>query len=217
VNVQVWLGTIVNRNLADYVDPVLGDAVTGPGIAGVGYQYDGQNAMLETHERYPDKKLMQTETECYNGEDSWEEGMNTFGRLIADLNHFAGSYMFWNMILSEKSTSSWGWRQNSLLTLDSRTDRITYNPEFYSLKHFGHFVMPGAVRIGLSVPAGLAKDNPSRPGENAAAFRNPSGELVLVLRNPGNTALPVALQAGAWSAKVELPAESMNSFVLSGL
>jgi glucosylceramidase len=216
VDVQVWLGTIVNRNLADYVDPVLGDAVTGPGIAGVGYQYDGQNAMLETHEKYPDKKLMQTETECYNGEDSWEEGMNTFGRMIGDMNHFAGSYMFWNMILGEKSTSSWGWRQNSLLTLDSRTDRIVYNPEFYSLKHLGHFVTPGAVRIGLAVPAGIREDNPSQPGENAAAFRNPSGELVLVLRNPGNSALPIALHAGAWSAKVDLPARSMNSFVLSG-
>jgi glucosylceramidase len=205
VDVQVWLGTIVNRDIADYVDPVLGDAVTGPEIAGVGYQYDGQQAMLATHERYPGVKMMQTETECYNGEDSWDEGLTTFGKLIADLNHYAGGYMFWNMILGEKSTSSWGWRQNSLLKLDSRTDSILYNPEFYSLKHFGHFVLPGAVRIGSNAQ-----------GENVAAFRNPTGEVVVLVRNPGGSALPMTLQAGACAANVEVPARSMNSFILSG-
>src|SRR5208283_841433 len=78
VDVQVWLGTIVNPNLADYVNPVLDDAATAPAIAGIGYQWEGQNAMLQTHQKYPDKKLMQTETECNNGANSWEEGMTTF-------------------------------------------------------------------------------------------------------------------------------------------
>ena len=216
VDVQVWLGTIVNRDLGSYVDPVLGDPATGPGIFGVGYQYDGQEAMLLTHDRYPGKKMMQTETECYNGEDSWDEGMNTFGRLIADMNHFASGYMFWNMILGEKSTSTWGWRQNSLLTLDSRTDRIVYNPEFYSLKHLGHFVPPGAVRIGSTVPAAVNRGDRAAPGENVAAFRIPSGDLVVVVRNPGRGALPVSLQAGDRAADIVLPARSMNSFVLTG-
>ena len=190
VDVQVWLGTIVNRDLGAYADPVLGDPVTGPEISGVGYQYDGQQAMLETHDRYPGKKLMQTETECYNGENSWDEGLNTLGRMIADLNHYASGYMFWNMILGEKSTSTWGWRQNSLLMLDSRTDRIVYNPEFYSLKHFGHFVLPGAVRVQSSVPVALARSDRAPPEGNVAAFRNPSGELVAVVRNPGPTFCP---------------------------
>ena len=216
MDVQVWLATIVNRNLADYVDPVLGDAVTGPEIAGVGYQYDGQDALTATHEKYPGKRLMQTETECYNGEDSWDEGLNTFGRLIGDVNHFACGYMFWNMILSEKSTSSWGWRQNSLLTLDSRTDTVVYNPEFYALKHFGHFVPPGSVRIGLSGVLTAGAGEPAWPGENAAAFRSPLGDLVLIVRNPGSRILPIALRAGACAADAEVPARSMNSFVLSG-
>jgi glucosylceramidase len=213
VDVQVWLGTIVNENLADYVDPALGNAVTAPGVTGVGYQYGGQDAMQATHNKYPDKKMMQTETECYNGANSWTEGMTTFRKMIEDMNHYACGYMYWNLVLSEKSTSSWGWKQNSLLKIDSQ---IIYNPEFYSMKHFGHFVRPGAARIGLSAASGAGGGAPALTSQNAVAFRNPSGELVLIVGNPGASVLPVTLQTGFGSALMEIPARSMNTFVLAG-
>jgi glucosylceramidase len=216
VDVQVWLGTIVNQNLADYVDPVLGDAVTAPLITGVGYQWGGQDAMLATHNKYPGKKLMQTETECNNGADSWDEGMTTFRRMIADMNHFASSYMYWNLVLSEKSTSTWGWKQNSLLKIDSRSKKIIYNPEFYSLKHFAHFLRPGAVRIGVAAAAQTGGDETVFTTGHVAAFRNSSGELVVLFSNDGDKILPLTLQSGNSTAKLELPAKSMNSFVLSG-
>jgi glucosylceramidase len=216
VDVQVWLGTIVNPNLDDYVNPALGDAATGPAITGVGYQWEGQEAMLATHNKYPDKKMMQTETECNNGANSWEEGAATFRKMIEDMNHFANSYMFWNMILSEKSTSTWGWKQNSLLKIDAQTKQIIYNPEFYSLKHFGHFVRPGAVRIGLSASLEAGRNGPQFLSQSLAAFRNPSGELVLILRNPNDAVLPVTVEAGERAAMLPLPAHSMNSVVLAG-
>ena len=216
MDVQVWLGTIVNENLADYIDPVLGDPVTSPAITGIGYQYGGQDAMLATHNKYPGKKMMQIETECYNGADSWDEGRTTFRKMIQDFNHYASGYVFWNMILSEKSTSSWGWKQNSLLKIDSQTKQIIYNPEFYSLKHFGHFVQPGAVRIGLSVTVGAVRNEPQFLGQNFVAFRNPSGELILIFCNPNANVLPITLQAGVGTAKLDVPARSMNSVVLSG-
>ena len=213
VDVQVWMGTIVNENLADYIDPVLGDAVTRPAIAGVGYQWGGQEAMLATHEKYPGQKLMQTETECNNGANSWNEGMTTFQKIITDMNHFASSYMFWNLILNEKSTSTWGWKQNSLLKIDSRSKSIIYNPEFYSLKHFGHFLQTGAVRIGVTARPGGETVSTTR---NVAAFRNPSGELVVILSNNGGSILPITLQSRNHATRLELPAKSMNSVVLSG-
>jgi len=215
VDVQVWLGTMVSGKLDTFTDPVLGDAVTNPSISGVGYQYGGQGAMLATHQKYPDKKMLQTETECYHGENSWTQSLTTFRKMIEDLNNFANGYNFWNMILSEKSTSSWGWKQNSLLTLNATTKTITYNPEFYSLKHFGHFVQPGASRIGWSA---TASDQTASPftNHNLIAFRNPAGDLVVVCANPGNTTLPLALQAGSHITHVNLPALSMNTLVLTG-
>jgi glucosylceramidase len=244
VNVQVWLGTIVNPNLADYITPVLGDSATAPAIAGVGYQYEGQNAMLATHQNYPDKKMLQTETECYNGANSWDEAATTFRKMIEDMNHFANGYMFWNMILSEKSTSTWGWKQNSLLKIDSQTKQIIYNPEFYAMKHFAHFVRPGAVRIAVPNSVGVpdvgggvvdtsalsmeaarpSSTYPSRTsyretafgGQNLAAFRNPSGELILIVRNPNAGVLPITVQTGFRAANLEIPAHSMNTLVLTG-
>ena len=65
IDIQLWLGTVVNENLAEYGDTVLGDPKTSPDIVGVGYQYGGQKTLLATHEKYPGKKLAQTETECY--------------------------------------------------------------------------------------------------------------------------------------------------------
>jgi glucosylceramidase len=216
VDAQVWLGTIVSPKLADYTDPALGDKATGPAIAGVGYQYGGQDAMLATHQKYPDKKMLQTETECYNGANSWEEAGTTFRKIIEDMNHFANGYNFWNMILSEKSTSSWGWKQNSLLKIDGQSKQIIYNPEFYALKHFGHFVLPGAVRIGLSQSVETGRNATEFMTQSLAAFRNPSGELVLILRNPNAGVLPVTVEAGARAAQLDLPAHSMNSVVLAG-
>jgi glucosylceramidase len=216
VDVQVWLGTIVNQKLADYVDPVLGDAVTAPAITGVGYQYDGQLAMLATHKKYPGKKMLETETECYNGENSWDEAQTTFQKITEDLNHFANGYTFWNLVLSEKSTSSWGWKQNSLLKIDTAAKQIIYNPEFYSLKHFAHFLQPGAVRIGLSALVAIGDDNPGITEKSVVAFRNPTGELVLMIGNRSSHDLPVTVRTEAHRAQLEIPGQSMNTVVLTG-
>jgi glucosylceramidase len=216
VDVQVWMGTIVNPNLADYIDPVLGDAATRPWISGVGYQWGGQDALLATHKKYPEKKLLQTETECNNGADSWGEAMTTFRRMIEDMNHFANGYTYWNLVLDEKSTSHWGWRQNSLLKIDTQAQKIIYNPEFYSLKHFAHFLQPGAVRIGVSAMRQIGGDEEVFTTSNIVAFRNPSGELLVMFSNPGNKMFPITFQSGNGEARLEIPARSMNSFVLAG-
>jgi O-glycosyl hydrolase len=84
------------------------------------------------------------------------------------------------------------------------------------MKHFGHFARPGAVRIGLSAGVGNGGNDPAFKNLNLVAFRNPSGELILMLANTGNQVLPVTLRSGVSAAKLEIPASSMNSLVLSG-
>ena len=42
-----------------------------------------------------------------------------------------------------------GWTQNALITIDPDTRAVTYNPSSILMKHFAHFVEPGAVRLGL--------------------------------------------------------------------
>src|ERR1700739_3641036 len=110
---QIWLGTINNRSIEKFVAPTLNDPKASQYIAGVGYQWDGQHAIAETHARWPNLKLMQTETECGGGENNWGSAVHTWGLLKLYLTNSASAYMYWNMVLDQASTSSWGWKQNS--------------------------------------------------------------------------------------------------------
>jgi glucosylceramidase len=206
VKVQVWLGTVDVANVSGYVDPVLGDPVTGPEITGVGSQYEGQQAMLDTHRKYPDKKLAQTETECFNGANSWNEALTTFQRIIDDTDHFAGSYFFWNLILNESGRSTWNWRQNSLLTIDRKKDSVVINPEYYAMKHFSANVLPGAHRIAVS----------GGPFKNTVAFLNPSGNEEILFENDSAQTVTVGVDAGGAAISLNVPARSMNTVSIGG-
>lgn len=204
VSVEIWEGTIVSKTLDAYIKPVLDDPRTNPLITGVAYQYDGRAAFSTTHELYPTKKLMQSETECYDGEDSWLQGLSTFSKMIEDTTHFAGSYFFWNTVLNEESKSHWGWRQNSLITVDRKARKARYNPEFYSMKHFSANVLPRARRIAVS----------GGPFKAVVAFRNPSGSRVLEFENESSEKVEATIKDGAKLYRLMVPAQSMNTVIL---
>jgi glucosylceramidase len=207
VKVEIWQGTIVNEKLEDFILPVLDDPKTNPLITGIAYQYGGQDALLATHERYPDKKLMQSETECYNGENQWQQGLITFAKIIEDMNHYAGSYFFWNTVLNEEGKSTWGWRQNSLLTVNRGAKLLQFNPEFYSMKHFSASVMPGAQRIAVS----------GGPFKDIVAFRNSSGTKVIVFVNDREETIVTSIQHSGRVYPVQVPAKSMNTITIPAI
>jgi glucosylceramidase len=204
VKIEVWLGTLVNDNMADYVEPVLGDPQTTADIVGVGFQYGGQKLLLATHEKYPGKKLAQTETECYGGWNAWDQSLITFGRIVEDTSHFAGSYFFWNMVLDESGLSRWNWRQNCLITVDRRSQTVIYNPEFYAMKHFSATVLPGARRIAVS----------GGPFKEMVAFENLDGSKVFAFANDTAQTVSATLAIGATSRRMDVPAQSMNTVIL---
>ncbi|MEO7100593.1 MAG: glycoside hydrolase family 30 protein [Luteolibacter sp.] len=204
VKVDVWLGTITNDKLSDYIDTVLGDPKTAAGITGVGLQYGGQKTMLATHEKYPNVKLAQTETECYGGWNPWDQGLSTFGRIIENTSHFAGSYFYWNIVLDESGLSSWNWKQNSLLTVDHKSETVKYNPEFYAMKHVSATVLPGARRIAVG----------GGPFKNVVAFQNTDGSKVLLIENDTDQVVSASLDTGATPVRLDVPAQSMNTVIL---
>ncbi len=204
INIEVWLGTITSDKLSDFIDPVLGDVKTAAGITGVGLQYGGQSVMGATHEKYPNVKLAQTETECYGGWNAWDQSQITFGRIIENTRNFASSYFFWNMVLDETGLSRWGWRQNSLLTVDRKRETVHYNSEFYAMKHFSATVKPGARRIAVS----------GGPLKQVVAFQNPDGSKVLAFANGADQTVSVTLQVGEMPVQMDVPAKSINTVVL---
>jgi len=202
---EVWLGTINSPDYDAWAHTVLSDPQARPYVSGVGYQWAGKAAVQRTHQSWPELRLLQTENECGDGRNSWEHARYVFSLMWHYLSNGVNGYVYWNMILPPGGESTWGWKQNSLITIDPRTGTVTYNPEFYLMKHFSHFVRPGAVRMGLKGPW----------TGDALAFQNPDGELVVVVANPFRETRHLVLEIGGRSVSAQLEGESFNTFTAS--
>lgn len=200
---EIWLGTLNTDDYNGFVHTVLGDPTANRYVAGVGFQWAGKGAIQRTHASWPDKRLMQTENECGDGRNTWEYAEYVFGLLQHYLTNGANAYVYWNMVLETGGRSTWGWNQNSMITVDPRSRRVTWQPEFYVMKHFSGFIVPGARRLVVTGPwAG-----------NSVAFVNPDGARVLVVHNPFPAAAELRVAGGP---AARLPARSFNTFVHRG-
>src|ERR1700683_2770514 len=110
--------------------------------------------------------------------------------------------MYWNMVLDHTGPSSWHWKQNSPIVVDTATGAVTYTPEFYLMKHFSHYVLPGALRLRVTGGSG-----------DALAFKNEDGSMVLVVANTDKVDKPLQLSVGDQVATVTIPAHSFNTFI----
>jgi len=167
---EIWLGTI-ERPHFERVNTVLENRYAKKYIKGVGFQWAGKDVIAEVHENYPNLKLMQSETECGNGSNDWTAAEHTFTLIDHYFKCGANSYMYWNMILKKDGISYWGWKQNAMISVDS-LGCITYNPEFYVMKHFSCFVKQGACKIETSSVA-----------PDILAFKNPDDSIIIVEAN----------------------------------
>ncbi len=204
VDVELWLGTINYADVRRYAEVMFADPVCRERVIGVSYQWAGKHAVAETHQRYPDKKIMQSENECGDGANDVRAGLYTFGLMK---KYFAGgtnSYIYWNMVLDESGLSTWGWKQNAMITVDRNTRKPVYNFEFYVMKHFSRFIDVGAVRIKTEEYA-----------ENALAFKNPDGSVVVTIMNDQPQSEWIAIKLDKKMVKVQLPEQSVSTLIFA--
>jgi glucosylceramidase len=197
--VEIWYGTI-ERPFLENIDTVLMDQESRRYVDGLGFQWAGKKAIPAAHEKYPEILKMQTETECGDGSNNWAAAEYTFNLMQHYFNNGANAYMYWNLVLDETGKSQWGWKQNSMISINRQTRQITRNPEFYLIRHFSQFVEPGAVKLNLSGTS-----------DQVLAFKNPDGRLVLIMGN--NTLEPVekVVMIGKDQFKLKLEPKSFNT------
>lgn len=157
---------------SDYLGVAMQDPRARKYIKGAAYQWAGKYALLETHDDYPELEIIQSESECGDGENTFDEAMYIFELMRQYFRLGASAYVYWNIALEGDSTSTWGWRQNSLIHV--KDGKATLTPEFYLMKHFSHFVKRGAKVLKLR----------GEFSSSAVAFCNPDGKRVLVVANP---------------------------------
>lgn len=202
LNTQIWLGTI-ERPSVEKVDTVLTDPLAAKYVKGVGFQWAGKGAIPGVHKKYPNMRLMQTETECGDGSNDWKAAEHTWGLIKHYMNNGANAYMYWNIILNETGKSQWGWKQNSMISVDSQTGKATFNPEYHLMKHLTHFVQPGSKRLL------------TQGWENALAFVNPDGTAVLLVYNPDDAEKDIKIRIKDQSFEGSLKPKSFNTFKIT--
>ena len=116
-------------------------------IAGVGFQYAAPDLIPGIMRIAPDKGVMHTESMCFDGGNDWEQAAMLFFDIVRYLRAGCDVYSYWNMTLDETGRSGWGWRQNSLLTIDRGAGAWTANPDYAIMRLASRALCPGATRI----------------------------------------------------------------------
>ena len=200
--VQIMFGTMERPNIA-LVDTIINDPLAGKYIKGIGFQWAGKMAIVDAHQKYPNMRLYQSEQECGDGKNDWAYCCYAWTLMKHYLSNGANAYMYWNFSLDKDGFSRWGWRQNSLVSVDLQKKTFNYNYEYYLLKHVSHFVMPGAR---------LLKTNGTFT--SLLAFVNPDSSIVLIARNDDKSGKKINIKIGSKEINPFLKADSFNTFVV---
>ena len=139
--VKAYIGTF-NTNRLDYVEKIV-DGLKDQ-VSGIGLQWEGRDILSELRKRYPDIHLISSESECGNGAMDWKAAEHTFHLLCDYVGKGCDEYFIWNFILADNGQSTWGWKQNALIQVDSKTRKHRYTGEYYAVKHFSNLVPPGS-------------------------------------------------------------------------
>ena len=198
----IFFGTI-NRDNPAFTRVALDDPQAKKYFKGVGFQWDGKGAIPYISKEYPHLQMMHTEAECGNGSNDWAAAEHTWWQMSHYLHNGACVFTYWNMVLDQTGTSPWGWKQNSLITVDTASKTVTYHPEFYLMKHLSRHVVPGAYRLATT-------------GNDAdvLAFVTPQNRIVIIMANPTHTPRSISLHITDRYLNIELPAHSFHSLLI---
>lgn len=204
IGVRVMLGTMERKNHL-LVDTIL-QSKSKKYISEVGFQWAGKRAIAEIRKTYPNLKLMQTESECGFGDNSWDYCFYSWNLLKQYFKNGVSAYMYWNISLDKDSLNNrWQWAQNSLISVDQKNKTYQYNPEYYLMKHFSHYIKPGARFLSTE---GV--------NDNILAFSNPDGSIIVITTNKEKDSKSLKIRVGDKVLKVTVKPQSINTFIITG-
>ena len=201
-NVALWLGTLNTDRLED-VDYIMATDAS-KYISGMGFQWEGKDLIGRVHKKYPAMRLMETENECGGGEADWGSAEHTFDLMKKYLDGGASIYTYFNLVLQDDCKSTWGWRQNAMVIVDSKTKTARYTPEFYVFKHVSHYVMPGAYKLNVMGCDG-----------SCMAFVNPDGSVACVVANKQDKVVKKSISYRDKVYTLEMKPKSFNTIYIT--
>ena len=180
------------------------------GIAFHWYSGDHFEALDLCRERFPDKKLMVSES-CiefckFNKEDASGAALAMTHEILGDLNHGICAFGDWNLLLDE--TGGPNYVGNYCLApflFDTKARKLNQTLLGQYMEVLARTVTPGSVRLATT-----------RFSESidATAWRRPDGKTVLVLLNKSGKNLPVCVRRNGQEASTLLWPHSITSAIM---
>lgn len=177
------------------------------GIACHWYSGDHFEALDMIRARWPEMKLVLSES-CiefskYASDAEYDNALRLAHELMGDLNHGMNAVYDWNLLLdAQGGPNHVGNFCDAPYLYDQAADTLTPRAVLKALRHFAHWIRPGAVRIGVTRYTDQL---------DVTAFRNPDGSLALVLLNKAEQELPVQLRVEDQLGSFILPPRSLTS------
>jgi len=203
LSTQVWVGTIERADINAWAQLILSDAKAHTYVSGVGYQWAGKGAVQRQRMAWPDVPIIQTENECGDGTNTWDYAHYIFDLIHHYVTNGVEAYVYWNMVLEDGGESTWGWKQNAMVSVDPLRGTYTLNPEYYVMRHVAGYVEPGDSVLGLE----------GHWAGNALAFRKRDGRMVWTLHNPFEDEVTVSIDGGRDVYELRLDPRSFHTVI----
>ena len=122
------------------------------------------------------------------------------------LTRLRAKYPNYNYVQTESECGwgPWGWKQNALIRVDSKQAKAIFTPEYYAVKHYTRFLMPGTKVLAFKPTAEDKKP--------VLVVQTPEGKNVVVAGNFLDNSQQLTVKLGEKWLNVTLQAHSFNTF-----
>lgn len=206
--VKLYIGTF-NTNRYDYVERIIDNLQDH--VSGAGFQWEARENLSSIRKRYPSMNLICSESECGGGKMNWNDAEHTFFLISDNLGNGCNEWYNWNFILCDNGISPWGWTQNALIQVNSKTNKYRLTPEYYAVKHFSHFITEGTRIIGYN-RQGAGEKHRSK-NVYIVLFQKTDDKHIVTAANFADEPQSVSVPMGKKFLNVTLPAHTLNTFV----
>ncbi|MEG2100058.1 MAG: glycoside hydrolase family 30 beta sandwich domain-containing protein [Flavobacterium sp.] len=171
-----------NCNKPEYPLTILNDPEALPFVAGSAFHlYEGDiSALSKVHDAYPNKDLYFTEQYTGSG-SSFESDLKWSVKnvVIGSMRNWSVNALSWGLANDEfyKPFTPGGCSTCKGALMIDQNQNIKREVGYYIIGHASKFVPEGSIRIGSNISGNLYN----------VAFKTPSGQLVLIVENDGNT------------------------------
>lgn len=138
--------------------------------------------------------------------NDWRLGERYGYSMVNDFNNGTVAWTDWNLLLDERGGPNHV--ENfcfAPIHANLSTDELLYTNSYYYIGHFAKFIQPDAKRISCSA---------NRDQIQATAFKNPNGQIVIIVLNRSDSDLEYHLWIEGKASKINSPAHSIQTIIL---